>query len=116
MFDALAVVAQWQLMCVYFAAILLKGEPFKFKPQELMIMLLVVNIVLILGTFVAQYIKGSSEQEAKLKMLELEFRESEAQLSLAEIRSDFEALQKKAGVAMPWLWRSQCFASYSAVG
>ena len=97
--NALAVVAQWQLMCVYFAAILLKGEPFEFEASKLMLALVIVNIVLILGTFVAQYIKGSSEQEAKLKMLELEFRESEAQLSLAEIRADFEALQKKAGIA-----------------
>ena len=82
----------------FFAAILLKGEPFSFDPTLLMALLVVANVVLIFGAVAIQYAAGSAALEAELKMMELNLRETETRLSVAEMRADLDTLQRMAGV------------------
>ena len=70
--NALATVAQWQLIVTFFAAIILKGEPFEFETFDLMVWLLAANVCLIIGALSIQVYSGSASVEAKLKMMELE--------------------------------------------
>ena len=93
--NVLATVAQYQLMFTYFAALLIQGEVFEFSMIKLMTSLVIANLVLIIGALGVQYISGSAALEAELRMLELEFRENETQLNIAEMRSDIALLQKR---------------------
>ena len=63
-----------------------------------MALLVVANVVLIFGAVAIQYAAGSAALEAELKMMELNLRETETRLSVAEMRADLDTLQRMAGV------------------
>ena len=57
-----------------------------------MVALVIANILLVLGAAFVQYEKGSALLEAELKMQEITFRETEMQLTVDEMRADFDAV------------------------
>jgi len=83
--NALSTAAQWQICMVYFAGIIILGQPFSYEPLTLGLILTAVFFGLIGMAIALQFSHGSSTIELEHLLLEYQAREADLRLSIKDL-------------------------------
>ena len=92
--NTLLIVAQLQIMITFLGGFLLSSEAFFIERALLGWALIIIDLGVVVVAVWMQYKYGSASVQQELQLMEHQFRDAEMALTMAEMRSDVESLQK----------------------